>query len=890
MELLLGLSEERCQQYLALREGDIPEYIDQGADDEPMGVEDMLQGNIEVNISHAGGEFQEELRQGMGGKKKQRDTRNRKDIHERRVLSFHGQMNAITDAYAKWGATQGENGRDALSSPDSALDDPDVDGVYSIKVVDMFSTYIVHAPLHKSDKFVVSSLVGQGLFLCAPFAPKITIATRVLEMFHVNRLRCPSLSIQSWVKSLCDLHGRPYIPYLTQQFTISFDLYLEVLDNIDKRVATALGRDAPDWRLKNCCPSCTYKLEGEQKLIFSMLVAMDGNDSLKRVLRKDSTFDDDGNPTRGKSQRQDPREADAGGSYFLKCDEVDKWAKEMIDRMVDVPIIDDPDKSDCHERWKNLKEDMTSRMWGVFNETGVFLALCRHGFVLLLADMVRSGELVKYPLAVVEALLDMFGPDVGDGYNIGCGFGKTLKKSPLSKRAEELNFRTLLPFLAMYVPGMGLEDLEGCERFFSKSNALARSTRYASVFHRRQAIATYLAHSDVYDAYANLSTFLVNNYKQAVAILDQNPALVRSMKEMGIKDKQEFHARLKEERDYLIALSKELEEETKQMLYVTQLTTLMQKEGKIEVCQKTRLQVNTCYHASCRGGKRQMEIKDRWTWGSKEWVAASTLVDTKQYRTCINDLEALVLKLFLANVCLKGYKLRKHIAKALQTRSKAIRNALARYNSAAAALSPPRRQLTWAEVIDYTFLSEWDLLRDPDANAKIRPWASPAARLVLDTYFKIERAQEEIDRLNVEIRRLVTYIRDEKEYLDHKAREIEKTDPNLAFFVRQYQWRHGWFDEGHMKKLTELKKTLGRRFTETLVPGQRITPTLSTRPPPIEGVEEERGMDEPEGDFVEEDDEEGWESEEVEDEEVAEMLETVLTVATDGAELGSRDE
>ncbi|KAF7371233.1 hypothetical protein MSAN_00759000 [Mycena sanguinolenta] len=587
-----------------------------------------------------------------------------------------------------------------------------------------------------------------------------------------------------------------------------------------------------------------------------MLVAMDGNDSLKRVLRKDSTFDDDGNPTRGKSQRRDPREADAGGSYFLKRDEVDKWAKEMIDGMVDVPIIDDPDKSDCHERWKNLKEDMTSRMWGVFDETGVFLALCRHGFVLLLADMVRRGELAKYPLAVVEALLDAFGPDVGDGYDIGCGFGKTLKKSPLGKRAEELNFRTLvgsfhghahnhlcqLSFLATYVPGMGLEDLEG-------------------VFHRRQAIATHLAHSDVYDAYANLSTFLVNNCKQAVAILDQNPALVRSMKEMGIKDKQEFHARLKEERDYLIALSKEPEEETNQMLYVTRLMTLMQKEERLKSVKKTRLQVNTCYHVSCRGGKRQMEIKDRWTWGSKEWVAASTLVDTKRYRTCINDLEALVLKrmfeLTKMNMSGTGYKLRKHIAKALQTRSKAIRNALARYNSAAAALSPPRRQLTWAEVIDYTFLSEWDLLRDPDANPKIRPWASPAARLVLNTYFKIERTQNEIDHLNVEIRRLVTYIRDEKEYLDHKAREIEKTDPNLAFFVRQYQWRHGRFDQEHMKKLTELKKTLGRRFTGTLVPRQRITPTLPTRPLPMEGVEEERGMDEPEVNFVEEDDQEG---------------------------------
>ncbi|KAJ7869833.1 hypothetical protein B0H13DRAFT_1635067, partial [Mycena leptocephala] len=231
-----------------------------------------------------------------------------------------------------------------------------------------------------TDEFVVSSLVGQGLFPCSPFAPKLAVATRILEMFRVNCLRCPSLSIQSWMKSLCDLHGRPYMPYLSQQFSICFDLYLETLGNVDQR------------RLKNCCPAYTYHLEGEKKLIFSMLLAMDGNDSLKRILRKDRTFDEEGNPTSGQSQRPDPRSAGAGGTYWIDRGKVDLWAKELIQGLVEV--IDDPgENSACQERWKNLKEDMTSRMWGVFDETGVFLSLCRHGFVLLLADMVRSGEL-----------------------------------------------------------------------------------------------------------------------------------------------------------------------------------------------------------------------------------------------------------------------------------------------------------------------------------------------------------------------------------------------------------------------------------------------------------------------------------------------------------------
>jgi hypothetical protein len=40
-----------------------------------------------------------------------------------------------------------------------------------------------------------------------------------------------------------------------------------------------------------------------------------------------------------------------------------------------------------------MVNDITAKMWGVFDETGIFLALCRHGFVLLLTDMIRSGEL-----------------------------------------------------------------------------------------------------------------------------------------------------------------------------------------------------------------------------------------------------------------------------------------------------------------------------------------------------------------------------------------------------------------------------------------------------------------------------------------------------------------
>ena len=63
-----------------------------------------------------------------------------------------------------------------------------------------------------------------------------------------------------------------------------------------------------------------------------------------------------------------------------------------------------------------------------------------------------------------------------------------------------------------------------------------------------------------------------------------------------------------------------------------------------------------------------------------------------------------------------GYKLRKHIAKALKAHSQAIRNALDRYNTAATHLSPPWSALSWDDVVQYAFLADFDLLQETYEN------------------------------------------------------------------------------------------------------------------------------------------------------------------------------
>ena len=69
-----------------------------------------------------------------------------------------------------------------------------------------------------------------------------------------------------------------------------------------------------------------YKLENELSLIFNILWAMDGNDSLKRVIRRSPAVDGDLNP--GPSCEQtDTRHM--SGDMYVSREDVNKWAREV---------------------------------------------------------------------------------------------------------------------------------------------------------------------------------------------------------------------------------------------------------------------------------------------------------------------------------------------------------------------------------------------------------------------------------------------------------------------------------------------------------------------------------------------------------------------------------
>ena len=137
----------------------------------------------------------------------------------------------------------------------------------------------------------------------------------------------------------------------------------------------------------------------------------------------------------------------------------------------------------------------------------------------------------------------------------------------------------------------------------------------------------------------------------------------------------------------------------------------------------------------------------------------------------------------------------------MQARSQAIRTALTNYNDAAATLDPPACQLDWESVVECTFLADFDLLQDVWQDVWAKVWAEPAKRAAMDRYFKICRAREEIQCLNIEIQRLATYLHNEENYLLEKEQELSENDPQLAHQVKIYHQHRERFNKAHWKWL-----------------------------------------------------------------------------------------
>ncbi|KAK1231535.1 hypothetical protein PQX77_005367 [Marasmius sp. AFHP31] len=507
-------------------------------------------------------------------KRHYRDTRTRRDRTERQTQSWARQHDRLVDAYVEF-KLHGQPKQEIKFH------------TWEILQVgfEFFGTGIFFHPLPSQS--TNESLLKWGFLGGSPESPTICFDVQVLEAYRQLHRVCPSLSIEAYSRALSHLHKKPRQRHLEDQLRVAYDEYLAIQRTIDDQIATALSRNNDEYVVHNICAPCMYELEDEPRLNPRMLLVMDGNNSLKMVDSEhkrgqartdkrelhdprwlsptavDEFKDEVANAQRATQKKQPPalndtsaNSSDVRGSITVPGG-VD--AESHVDGN---PIMSDassdPDtppgpsnpeeiawlnvlETDelracidaCVDRWKAASPDAQKKMFAFFAITGVFVAVCRHGHLIVMCDMRRSGELMKYPLAVTDAILECYGEEMGLGYDIMCAFYKTLQRSSkLGAKVAALQLRGVVPAFhghahnrkcqlywhPTYIPGLGIFDFEECERLFSLSNRLASTTRHATTFHRRQTIIEHFNfHSQ--DKNANFGNWAYQMYREALGRL-----------------------------------------------------------------------------------------------------------------------------------------------------------------------------------------------------------------------------------------------------------------------------------------------------------------------------------------------------------------------------------
>ncbi|KAI5998436.1 hypothetical protein EDC04DRAFT_2612450 [Pisolithus marmoratus] len=327
-----------------------------------------------------------------------------------------------------------------------------------------------------------------------------------------------------------------------------------------------------------------------------------------------------------------------------------------------------------------------------------------------IAEMKQSGELVEYGLAAVNWLL---------------------------------NNHTL------YQLGFGNEDLETCERIFSSSNNMALLICHASEFHWKQFLDLHFSQWDS-DKYLELSIFLYNNYKQVLHIIQTNLAELEQFKH-GESDATSIAV------EY-VELLKKLSFAEATYGSVTQVPYLTYTPAKFtstsglnestwqgmnainakyaSTLQKYQLQLNIVANFEC-----QHNITDCWTPLHPEYINACEYTKHRTFIHVVEELEGLVVQrmfgLLKANLAKMGYKMHKHISKAISRHSTAICTALEHYNRLAPHQHLPHPRLDYADVIGYSLLGEFSLLKHSHYEVLEKLWALPDNHEMMTKYYKL---------------------------------------------------------------------------------------------------------------------------------------------------------
>ncbi|RXW12165.1 hypothetical protein EST38_g13690 [Candolleomyces aberdarensis] len=264
---------------------------------------------------------------------------------------------------------------------------------------------------------------------------------------------------------------------------------------------------------------------------------------------------------------------------------------------------------------------------------------------------------------------------------------------------------------------------------------------------------------------------LKNNYKQAVDIITSKTPLLDSLlaaMKVGKEPTEDVHRvayvellqELRSARDvadgktsnFLNAIPEDYNINGGATTYTTELSSTRRLETQRKAAREKVERVTQEVVAM----EAKLNITSRWDSSMPEYLNALQYMAERRYRKALDNLERLVVQrlfeLHRLNVSGIGYRARSLLAKAMRTRSKAIRNAVERYNAAAKELSPPKEVLDWKRIAEFNFVEEFSVLREARQDIRKERWSDGEVRETMKLHQRIKRAHEERDRLNIEVK------------------------------------------------------------------------------------------------------------------------------------------
>ncbi|KAG2360955.1 hypothetical protein BDR07DRAFT_1288399 [Suillus spraguei] len=281
---------------------------------------------------------------------------------------------------------------------------------------------------------------------------------------------------------------------------------------------------------------------------------------------------------------------------------------------------------------------------------------------------------MKYPVASLNKLMEVFRKNILYGYDIKCALEKILLHSSLANCIKELNLQGVVPAFH------GHAHNQLCQ--------VQHHSKYK--FHRHKALDKHFHFADM-DKYANLFKIDIKCHYGRLAYDAAGAEFCR----LDLREN---------------CSSKEI--------------------GNVRCC-------HTHAAAKCDEKQKvveyfecQMEIDEHWGPDHPERIQAQSHITHRLFFKALDDVERLVVMQLLEpmNLQMNGYKLCTQISKAFKSHATAIRNALQCYNKYAAEMLPPCPLLEWNQIVKYLFLAEFDLLCDSDRQIQTKWWANPLYR------------------------------------------------------------------------------------------------------------------------------------------------------------------